>query len=77
MQYLNKFLGKIKENPTILKTQNVILHLGLTSTQIKDLKKYALTADSPVQSETENAARMGASSAVNAVQASTLTRLPQ
>ena len=42
MLYLNKFLSKVKENPAIFKTPEIILVLGLTSSQIKDLKKYAL-----------------------------------
>ena len=42
MIYLNKLLHKIKENPTIFKSPEIILILGLTPTQIKDLKKFAL-----------------------------------
>lgn len=42
MLYLNKFLCKIKENPTIFKTEGLILAFGLTNTQIKKLKQYAL-----------------------------------
>ena len=42
MLYLNKFLSKIKENPAIFKTSNIIMVLGLTATHIKNLKKYAL-----------------------------------
>ena len=53
MQYLNKLLCKIKENPAIFKSDDIILHLGLTSTQIKDLKKYALENQLITQSKTE------------------------
>ncbi len=42
MLYLNKFLSEIKKNPQILKSNEVILTLGLSSTQIKELKKFAL-----------------------------------
>ena len=42
MLYLNKFLSKVKENPAIFKTPEIILVLGITSSQIKNLKKYAL-----------------------------------
>lgn len=42
MLYLNKFLARVKENPTILKSQDIILTLGLTATHIKELKKFAL-----------------------------------
>ena len=42
MIYLNKFLTKIKENPAILKSEKSILLLGLSASQIKGLKKYAL-----------------------------------
>lgn len=42
MIYLNKFLTKIKEDPTILKSEKFISLFGLSATQIKDLKKFAL-----------------------------------
>lgn len=42
MLYLNKLLNGIKGNPIIFKTPDIILTLGLTSSQIKDLKKKAL-----------------------------------
>ena len=42
MLYLNKLLLKIKENPAIFKTPEIILIIGLSNSQIKDLKKYAL-----------------------------------
>ena len=42
MLYLNKFLAVIKENPLIFKSPDIIQKLGITSTQIKDLKKHAL-----------------------------------
>ena len=53
MLYLNKLLSKVKENSNIFKTPDIILHLGLTSTQIKDLKKYALENQLITQSKTE------------------------
>lgn len=53
MLYLNKLLCKIQENPLIFKSQDIILTLGLTSTQIKDLKKYALENQLITQSKTE------------------------
>ena len=42
MNYLNKFLKIVKENPTIFKSEDAILKFGLTNTHIKELKKYAL-----------------------------------
>ena len=42
MQYLNKLLSKIEEKPELFKTNEIILTLGLTNSQIKSLKKYAL-----------------------------------
>ena len=42
MLYLNKFLKTIEENPTIFKSEDVILKFGLTNTHIKELKKYTL-----------------------------------
>lgn len=42
MNYLNKFLKTVKENPTIFKSEDAILRFGLTNTHIKELKKYAL-----------------------------------
>lgn len=41
MLYLNKLLTVLKENPEIFKSQEVILILGLSPSQIKDLKKNA------------------------------------
>lgn len=42
MLYLNKFLLGIKRNPRIFKADDIVISLGLTNTQIKNLKKYAL-----------------------------------
>ena len=42
MLYLNKFLIKIKENSDILKSEKSVFLLGLSATQIKELKKFAL-----------------------------------
>ena len=42
MLYLNKLLCKVKENPTFFKSTNLILEMGLSSTQIKDLKRNAI-----------------------------------
>ena len=42
MLYLNKLLHVVNENPTIFKSPNYILILGLTATAIKDLKKFAI-----------------------------------
>ncbi len=42
MLYLNKFLTEIKKNSNLLKSKDYILKLGISSTQIKELKKYAL-----------------------------------
>ena len=42
MLYLNKFLMGIKRNPRIFKADDIVISLGLTNTQIKNLKKYAL-----------------------------------
>ena len=53
MQYLNKLLSKVKENPMLFKAQDIILTLGLTATQIKDLKKYALENQFITQSKHE------------------------
>ena len=51
MIYLNKFLSKIKEDCSVLKRANLVLMFGLTSTQIKDLKKYALENEFIIQSK--------------------------
>ena len=48
MLYLNKFLSEIKKNPQILKSNEVILTLGLSSTQIKELKKIAEKRNFPI-----------------------------
>lgn len=53
MLYLNKLLAKIKETPSIFKNPNIILILGLTNSQIKDLKKYALENQFITQSKQE------------------------
>lgn len=42
MLYLNKLLMNVKNDSKIFKSQEIILKLGLTNTQIKNLKKYAL-----------------------------------
>lgn len=41
MLYLNKLLAVIRENSKIFKSPDVVLTLGITATQIKELKKYA------------------------------------
>ena len=43
MLYLNKFLKTIKENPTIFKTEDVILKFGLTNTHIRELVELFLS----------------------------------
>ena len=43
MQFLNKFLKRIEENPTIFKNPKINYLFGLTTSQIKELKKYALS----------------------------------
>lgn len=42
MLYLNKFLYLLEKEPKLLKKPNVILVLGLTTTQINNIKKFAL-----------------------------------
>ena len=42
MLYLNKLLMNVKNDSKIFKSKEIILKLGLTNTQIKNLKKYAL-----------------------------------
>ncbi len=42
MLYLNKLLTRIKEDSTFLKKENLILNLGLSCSEIKNLKKIAL-----------------------------------
>lgn len=42
MLYLNKLLSRIKKDSKIFKNPQIILELGLTGTDIKNLKKYAL-----------------------------------
>ena len=53
MQYLNKLLNGIESNSKIFRTTDIILRLGLTNTQIKDLKKYALENQLITQSKNE------------------------
>ena len=53
MENLNKLLLKIAENPRLFKANEIILILGLTSTQIKNLKKYALENQLITQSKQE------------------------
>ena len=53
MIYLNKLLSKIKENSAILKSAKLVFELGITSSQIKDLKKYALENQLITQSKNE------------------------
>ena len=42
MLYLNKLLSRIKKDSKIFKNPQIIFELGLTGTDIKNLKKYAL-----------------------------------
>ena len=53
MENLNKLLLKIAENPRLFKANEIVLILGLTSTQIKNLKKYALENQLITQSKQE------------------------
>ncbi len=53
MLYLNKLLSEIKKSPLIFKSQDIILKLGISATQIKDLKKYALENQLITQSKQE------------------------
>ena len=53
MLYLNKFLNEIKKSPLLLKSPNIILVLGITSTHIKKLKKHALENQLITQSKQE------------------------
>ena len=53
MIHLNKLLKKIEENPMIFKSKDLILILGLTTTQIKDLKKNALENQFITQTKSE------------------------
>ncbi len=43
MEYLNKLLVCIEKDPKIFKNPDLNFIVGLTNTQIKDLKKYAIT----------------------------------
>ena len=43
MEYLNKLLMCIEKDSTIFKNPDLNFITGLTNTQIKDLKKYAMT----------------------------------
>lgn len=43
MEYLNKLLVCVEKDPTIFKKSNLNFIVGLTNTQVKDLKKYAIT----------------------------------
>ena len=45
MQHLNKLLMRISQNEKLFKEPDLNFILGLTSTQIKELKKYALSND--------------------------------
>lgn len=53
MLYLNKLLSNIKENPSIFKHPDIIIILGLTNSQIKELKKQALENQLITQSKSE------------------------
>ena len=54
MLYLNKFLNEIKNNPVLLKSPHIILTLGISNSQIKELKKYALENQLITQSKIES-----------------------
>ena len=54
MLYLNKFLNEIKNNPVLLKSPHIILTLGISNSQIKELKKYALENQLITQSKFES-----------------------
>lgn len=43
MEHLNKLLSCIEKDPTIFKNPDLNYIVGLTNTQVKDLKKYAIT----------------------------------
>ncbi len=43
MDYLNKLLSCVEKNSTIFKNPELNFILGLMNTQIKDLKKYAIS----------------------------------
>lgn len=43
MEYLNKLLVYVEKDPKIFKKPDLNFIVGLTNTQIKDLKKYAIT----------------------------------
>lgn len=43
MEHLNKLLSCIEKEPTIFKNPDLNYIVGLTNTQVKDLKKYAIT----------------------------------
>lgn len=43
MEYLNKLLVCVEKDPTIFRKSNLNFIVGLTNTQVKDLKKYAIT----------------------------------
>lgn len=51
MQYLNKLLNGIKSDPAIFKSPEIVVILGLTQTQIKNLKKYALEKEFIIQNK--------------------------
>ena len=53
MLYLNKLLNELKNKPTLFKSPEIIFILGISSTQIKDLKKYALENQLITQSKNE------------------------
>ena len=42
MEYLNKLLVCVEKDPTIFRKSNLNFIVGLTNTQVKDLKKYAI-----------------------------------
>lgn len=53
MLYLNKLLFKLKNDPNLFKSSQIILTLGISNSQIKELKKYALENQLITQSKFE------------------------
>lgn len=53
MLFLNKLLKEIKENPKLFKNPNLNYIIGLTTSQIKELKKYAIEQNYIIQSRQE------------------------
>lgn len=51
MLYLNKFLNAIKKDSQIFKRKNIVNILGITFTEIKKLKKYALENELIIQNK--------------------------